>query len=350
MTLRICEVMAGDEEGGLETHFVALCNALAAGGDAVTAIAHGRYQGRFDGAVRFRPLNLARGRRNPLTRRALRREIGRCAPDVVHAHAGKAAFVVRACRPSCPVVGTVHGVKKDLSPYARFAAVVGVSAGVLAGLDHPRKRVIFNGVPPCPKPLSNGTLRERFGIAARGVPVTLAVGRLVPVKRLDRLLALWDDSLGHLVVLGEGPERPRLARLAAGKPVTLAGHQADARAIMGAADLVVFASEREGLPLALAEALRARVPVVSTPVAGAVDLLPPSQLAPADELRDAIAACLADLDAVRARMGPVFDWAAQTLTVERMAAETRRVYEEAVFDGSSSTPGGPPHSGEAAPC
>lgn len=334
MTLRICQVMAGDEEGGLETHFVALCNALAADGDAVTAIAHGKYQDRFDGQVRFRPLDLARGRRNPLLRRALRREIARCAPDVVHAHAGKAAFVVAASRPPCPVVGTVHGIKKDLSPYRRFAAVVGVSGGVLAGLDHPRKRVIFNGVPPNPEPLSKSALRKRFGIAGE-MRVTLAVGRLAPVKGFDRLIAMWDRALGHLLVLGEGPERPRLTRLAAGKPVTLAGHQADARALMGGADLVVFASEREGLSLALVEALRARVPVVSTPVPGAVDLLPPSQLAEARELRDAVAACLADLDAVRARMGPVFDWAARTLTVERMAAETRRVYEEVLLDRSS---------------
>ena len=104
---------------------------------------------------------------------------------------------------------------------------------------------------------------------------------------------------------------------------------------MGGADLVVFASEREGLSLALVEALLARVPVVSTPVPGAVDLLPHSQLAEAGELRDAVAACLADLDAVQARMGPVFDWAARTLTVERMVAETRRVYEEVLLDRSS---------------
>lgn len=354
MKLRICQVMAGDEEGGLETHFVALCNGLAAGGDTITAIAHGKYQDRFDGRVRFRPLDLARGRRNPLLRRALRREIARCAPDVVHAHASKAAFVVAASRPLCPVVGTVHGVKKDLSPYGRFAAVVGVSAGVLAGLDHPRKRVIFNGVPAGPQPLSKAALRERFGIAhgvAGGTPVTLAVGRLVPVKGFDRLIAMWDGALGHLLVLGDGPERPRLARLAAGKPVTLAGHQADARALMGGADLVVFASAREGLSLVLVEALRARVPVVSTPVPGAVDLLPPSQLAAAGELRDAIAACLADLDAVRARMRPVFDCAARTLTVERMVAETRRVYEEVLLDRCSSTAGQAATAAKArAPC
>ena len=321
--------MAGDEEGGLENHFVALGNALANGGDEVAVVAHERYRDRFQRRVCFHALDLARGRRNPLLRRALRHTLARCAPDLVHAHAGKAAALVSASRPPCATVGTVHAVKKDLSAYRGFQSVIGVSAGVLDSLDHPRKHVIFNGVPPPPKPLAGSLMRERFGIDA-AQSVTLAVGRLVPVKGYERLIALWDDTLGHLLVLGDGPQRRQLAGLAAGKPVTLAGFQADARAIMGAADLMVFASEREGFPYALAEALRARLPVVSTPVPGATDVLPASHLARAARLGATLAFCLADLAATQQRMRGVFDWAAQALTVERMAAETRRVYEEAL--------------------
>ncbi len=325
--------MAGDEEGGLENHFVALSNALASGGDEVAVVAHGRYRERFGPGVCFHALDLARGRRNPLLRRALRRVLAQCAPDLVHAHAGKAAALVAVCRPRCPVVGTVHAVKKDLSAYRGFHAVIGVSAGVLDTLDHPRKRVIFNGVPPAPQPLSRAVLRERFGIDA-AQSVTLAVGRLVPVKGYERLIALWDDSLGHLLVLGDGPQREELAGLAAGTPVTLAGFQADARAIMGAADLLVIASEREGFSYALAEALRARLPVVSTPVPGATDVLPAEHIAQPARLKATLAFCLADLPATRQRMQGVFDWAEQTLTVERMAADTRRVYEEVLRVGA----------------
>ena len=332
--MRICQVMAGDEEGGLENHFVALGNALASGGDEVAVVAHGRYRERFQARVCFHSLDLARGRRNPLLRRALRRVLERCAPDLVHAHAGKAAALVSACRPRCATVGTVHAVKRDLSAYRGFRAVIGVSAGVLEALDHPRKRVIFNGVPPAPKPLSKAAVCARFGIDA-AQSVTLAVGRLVPVKGFERLIALWDDTLGHLLVLGDGPQRQPLRRLAAGKPVTLAGFQADARAIMGAADLLVFASEREGFSYALAEALRARLPVVSTPVPGAADVLPAEHIAPPARLKATLAFCLADLAATRQRLRGVFDWAEQTLTVERMAAETRRVYEEALCADTS---------------
>ena len=332
--MRVCQVMAGDEEGGLENHFVALGNALARGGDEVAVVAHERYRERFHRQVRFHALDLARGRRNPLLRRALRRELADCAPDLVHAHAGKAAALVAAAQPPCPVVGTVHGVKKDLSAYHGFHAVIGVSAGVFAALDHPRKRVVFNGVTPAPTPLCGRLVRARFGINA-AQSVTLAVGRLVPVKGYERLIGLWNDALGHLLVLGDGPEHARLARLAAGKPVTLAGFQADARAIMGGADLVVFSSEREGCSYALAEALLARAPVVSTRVPFAVDVLPPAHLAAPDALGAAIADCLANPAAAERRLRPVFDWAARALTVERMAAATRRVYEDVLRGGAS---------------
>ena len=323
--MRICQVMAGDEEGGLETHFVHLANGLAALGDKVTVIAHDRYRDRFAPGVAFLELDLTRGRRNPWLRRRLKRLIESVEPDVVHAHAGKAAALVAAIAPRCRTVGTVHGLKKDLSAYRRFDAVIGVSRGVVEGLEHPAKTVVYNGVHPAGEPTASAGLRRMFGIPANS-PVTLAVGRLVPVKGYDRLIDLWEGCLGHLLIAGEGPERARLERLVQGKPIILAGFRADVRSLMGGADLMVFASEREGLSYALAEALIARLPVVSTRVAGAEELLPESHLADIGELGNAVSRCLRDPDAARARMRDTFDWAAAALTVEQMVRSTRAVY------------------------
>lgn len=325
--MNICQVMAGDEEGGLETHLVDLSNGLAALGEEVAVIAHQRYRPRFGGDVRFLPLDLSRGRRNPLLRRRLRQLIDGAAPDIVHAHAGKAAFLVATIDPSARTVGTIHGQKKDLSAYRRFDAVIGVSPGVFSHLEHQRKTVIYNGVPPAPPPLTPAKLGQILSFDAEQT-VTLAVGRLVPVKGYDRLIDLWDDSLGQLLIVGDGPERSRLQALAAGKPVAFGGFRNDARALMGVADLMAFSSRREGFSYALAEALRARLPVVSTRVPGAEDLLPPSHLAAPETLKTAIAACLADLEASRERMQKVFDWAANALTVEHMVRATRQVYAE----------------------
>ena len=338
--MRVCELMAGDGEGGLETHFAELCNALARGGDEVVAVAHERYRDRLSAGVGFTPLDLTRGRRNPLLRRRLRRVLGACGADLIHAHGGKAAAILAAVGSPCATVGTVHALKRDLSAYRGFDAVIGVSAGVLAGFDHRRARVIPNGVHDPPRPLAKAALRRRFAVAA-GQTVTVAVGRLVPVKGFAALIEMWDGGngdLGHLLVLGDGPERRRLARLAQGKPVTLAGFQADAWAVMAAADLVVCASEREGFSYALAEALRVRAPVVSTPVPGAVGLLPPEHLGRGAALKRAIARALADPAAAQGRLAQAFAWAAETLTAERMVRDTRQVYVEVLGGESIAAP------------
>lgn len=327
--MNICQVLAGDEDGGLETHVADLANGLAALGDRVTVIAHPRQERRLGGGVCFRPLDLTRSRRSSWLRRHLKAAINAVAPDVVHAHAGKAAALVAAVAPRVKTIGTVHGLKKDLRAYRRFDAVIGVSPPLLAHLAHPAKTIVYNGVAAAPPGMSRRALRSEFAFAA-DEPVTLAAGRLVRVKGHDRLIDLWEQSLGRLLIVGDGPLRSALERRAAGKPVTFAGFRADVRAIMAAADLMAFASEREGFSYALAEALLAHLPVVSTPVPGAKDVLPASHVVAALGLKAAIGACLADLPAARERMSAAFDWAAATLTVGQMVARTRQVYADAL--------------------
>ena len=323
--MNVCQVMGGDEEGGLETHVVDLANGLAGLDDNVTVIAHRRYGERLDGRVRFLPLDLSRSRHSPILRRQLRKRIEAASPQVVHAHAGKAAALLATIGPAAATVGTIHGMKKNRSAYVRFDAVIGVSPDVLQGFDHAAKSVVYNGVAPAPVAMAPAVLRRTFGISEKQT-VTLAVGRLVPVKGYRRLVELWDAGLGHLLIVGDGPERRRLQGLATGKPITLTGFRADARALMGGADLMVFASEREGFSYAFAEALLARLPVVSTPVPGAKDLLPREHLATIGELKNAIRNCLADRDAATARMADAFGQAAATLTVAHMVQATRAVY------------------------
>lgn len=324
-------MLAAAETGGVENHVYALANALAERGDDVALIAHPKHEPAVCGGVAFRAVDLARSRRNPLARRDLKRAIAATKPDVVHAHAGKAAALVASLALPYPTVGTVHGTKRDLTSYKRLTRVIGVSRAVVEGLDHPGKSVVYHGVPPS-KPGSGAcreTVARELGIDPRG-PLSLAVGRLVPVKAFHRLIDFWTEDLGNLVIVGQGPERARLVRLAKGRPVVLAGFRNDVRALMRAADLLVISSAREAFHLGMAEALRERLPVVSTRVAGPEEILPPEQLADAEGLEAAVRRSFSDLGAARQRMAATFDWAERTLTIDRMVEETRRVYAEAI--------------------
>jgi glycosyltransferase involved in cell wall biosynthesis len=111
-----------------------------------------------------------------------------------------------------------------------------------------------------------------------------------------------------LAIAGDGPLRPELERLAAesgvGDRVRFLGVRPDARALMGAADVVVMPSRWEGLPLAALETLASGTPLVATDVRGLRELVADGRdalLVPED--REALAGALRRLldDPVLAR-------------------------------------------------
>ena len=53
--MRICQILAGDEEGGLEKHFEELCNRLSSYHE-IHVIAHEKYRNRFDPKIIFHTL------------------------------------------------------------------------------------------------------------------------------------------------------------------------------------------------------------------------------------------------------------------------------------------------------
>ena len=126
--------------------------------------------------------------------------------------------------------------------------------------------------------------------------VLLAVCRLEPQKGLDSAVrALPDIRTRHptaeLVVLGEGPQRSELERLATDLtvPVHLLGRVPDVAAWLRRADVVVHPARWEGFGLALLEAMLASKPIVATNVSsipeivadGETGLLVPPDDAPA---------------------------------------------------------------------
>jgi glycosyltransferase involved in cell wall biosynthesis len=123
-------------------------------------------------------------------------------------------------------------------------------------------RVIPNGV--------RGLDRTAAQTTTAGGLRVVFVGRLVAVKRLDLILQAIARSDGvHLVVVGDGPQEPEwraLARdLGIGERVSFLGALSHDETLgqIADADALVLASDHEGLPHVVLEALTCSTPVVT---------------------------------------------------------------------------------------
>jgi len=143
----------------------------------------------------------------------------------------------------------------------------------------------------------------------------LYIGRLSREKGIDVLIrAAARLGRGRLLILGDGPERETLERLAAESGavgIEFLGRRpaSEVKAILGAARFVVLPSRwYENLPFSIMEALAAGKPVVASDIGGVPEMVDDGVngfLVPPDDegaLADKIAALLAD-PALRAEMG-----------------------------------------------
>ncbi len=155
-------------------------------------------------------------------------------------------------------VGVSRGVSRDL------AAVLGSSSSEVATLFNP---VVSDATANDAKaPLGHPWFREGEP------PVVLAAGKLKAQKGFDTLLRafalLRAERDARLVILGEGPERRRLLRLARRlgieEDIALPGFVANPFAYMSRAGVFALSSRFEGLPSTLIEAMACGCPVVST--------------------------------------------------------------------------------------
>lgn len=291
-------------------------------------------------------------------------------PDVIHTHTiGALWYLGPAARTlgRIPMVHTEHidNVGKAVGWIAKLKTRVlwnragrfadtfcGVSDDVCRAVGRwgtvPRSKLktVLNGI-DLERYKEQGTrdeVRASFGLPP-SARVIGTVGRLNEVKRQDHLIRAaaalgtgFEDA--HLLLVGDGPERAALERLAEGlgmsARVHFAGYQSAPERFLPAMDLFALTSRLEGLPLALLEAWAAGLPVVSSAVGGVpkvvrdgeTGLLFPNGDEPA--LAAALRVLLSD-PSKAARLGAAgLAVVRKEFSLERMAAEYEAIYREAI--------------------
>lgn len=125
-----------------------------------------------------------------------------------------------------------------------------------------------------------GSLREELGLKNEDFLV-LSLGELNRNKdhatALRAIASLQDDRV-HYAICGKGPLLGKLEALAASlgirERVHFLGYRRDLANLYGGADLFLHPSRREGLGLAVLEAVQGGLPVVASDIRGIRDVLP----------------------------------------------------------------------------
>lgn len=265
--------------------------------DVVLAKAEGPYLSQLPPEIRVVDLGAARVLTSlPGLVRYLRRERPRALLSALdHANVA-AAWARRLARVPLRLVVSTHTTLSIASRhakrireritlfFARFAyrkadAIVAVSHGVaddlarITGMPREKIRVIYNPVVTpdlfrrAEEPLKHPWFRPGEP------PVVLGVGRLTAPKDFATLIRAFAlvrrHQLAHLLILGEGEERPQLEALArdlslTDEDVALPGFVENPYNYMKRCGVVVLSSRWEGLPTVLIEAAALGVPIVST--------------------------------------------------------------------------------------
>lgn len=299
----------------------------------------------------------------------VRRHLVRARPDIVHTQLDLADALggVAARSLGLPCVSTIHLIvgqrRRPLSSGSireatrnrlvalvrRYAdaRVIAVSnaardAYLATGWDTPQRVVtVHNGIARAALPEQGRRARVELGLDPSALVVSTVTvlrpgkGHDIAIEAVRRLLPRFPHL--HLVIMGDGPARSEIQRLAEvlGDQVIFTGHRDDVMAILMATDVLLHPTLNDAFPTALLEAAAACVPVVASAVGGIPEIIKDGEtgfLVPAPPTPDRVAARLEPLlvDAVlRVCMGSTAgERFQQHFTAERWAARLREVVYE----------------------
>lgn len=342
--------------GGSERHLLTLLPALRRLGlDALmVGLDNGEdatqpfYAALEESGVPFARVSLSHDLDLGLQRR-LRRTLSGLEPQIVHTHLVHADLYGALAAGKAAVVSTKHNDDRFRAGPFRFVerrlvrragAVIAITHALerfcveKVGLPAGKINVVHYGLDEPPAAWGSN-LELPLADDAR---LLVAVCRLESQKGLDvavRALARLPGDVA-LCVLGEGPEREALARLAAeigvGERLLLPGRVGDVATLLRQAELALHPARWEGFGLALLEAMLCERAIVASAVSSIPEIVADGEtglLVPPDDpaaLAEALSALLENRE-LRDRMGAAGRRRAlEHFSVERMARRTAEIY------------------------
>jgi glycosyltransferase involved in cell wall biosynthesis len=292
--LRIMQVILSSGFAGSERAAAEACNALCERHDVLLVVRSDHrsaggasIRDHLDPAVQVIELSGVLG-----TRRRLAEVIRSWRPDVIHTHLRRGTRYVAQIGAGPAHFCTLH-LSLNGPHYLHSDGIFCISEWQLATVPATYRGRVFllpNSLVSLPRldAAQVRKLRAEFG-ADDDTFLVGGVGRLVRGKGFDVLVRAFEAAElpgAGLVIVGEGRQRGRLARLA-GPRVSFAGFREDAKALCQAFDLFVSPSRIEPFGRVIVEALDAGTPVIATDALGPRDIARrfPIEIVPRNDVR-----------------------------------------------------------------
>ncbi len=294
--LRVVHVVDSMKLGGVQTLLLSVLPRLAdLDIDCTLAVLHG--PGAFSEAFAARgipPHHLAASRWDPRIPWKLRGLLRAEAPDIVHAHGAPSCLFSEWARPA-RLVEHLHHIRGggslsqqwiERTLYRKCDVLLACSRAAAASVATPvETRILYNGIDPSrfrpPAAAERAEARKRFAIAPDDFVLGMT-GRITVDKGQRRvceaLYAVRDRYPQiRLLLAGSGPEEAALKAWCADHGLTdhvyFAGFQEDVLPVLHALDAYVMASDAEGFPVALLEAMGTGLPCLVSDFSSAREIV-----------------------------------------------------------------------------
>ncbi|MCC5876815.1 MAG: glycosyltransferase [Candidatus Sumerlaeia bacterium] len=191
----------------------------------------------------------------------------------------------------CPFVWNQRDEGRWLKGGVMERVAIGGAAAVITNASHsaatlrqlyrdlPPVAVIHNGILPHAPAVDRSEMRRRLDLAPEDLLVTM-VANLHPAKDHLTVVRAWKQVLdaapgrrGVLMLAGRHQHTAEevageVAALGVSDSVRMTGAVEDVASLLGASDLLVHSTRREGMPNAILEGMMAGLPVIATDIAG----------------------------------------------------------------------------------